>query len=206
MMPASKEQDAKKKAAKKQQSIVSEDYAEVDPDPDTEYRMFLEKTYVDMRAHGLDPDQGRGRSHFAELNRHGNSSELSKNEEERQQSELVEIEKYSNRYRLVKTLLLIFTFISFGLNFEMIGPTFEDLRVLYDLDYSRISFVLVLRNIGYFILTFVFGLVLHKLGNHHHDLLIAAASAITALCKPARFPPIRLKPIFNRFCAFQPTF
>ena len=51
--------------------------------------------------------------------------------------------KYSTRYRVLKTCLLIFAFISYGVNFEIVGPTLEDLRVQMNVNYTRISFGLL---------------------------------------------------------------
>jgi fucose permease len=89
-------------------------------------------------------------------------------------------EKYTSRYRLAKTTLLILAFISFGLNFELIGPTLEDLRVYLNVNYSEISFSLVLRSIGYLGLTVVFGLFLDKLSNYF-DTLMSISSLIVAI-------------------------
>jgi fucose permease len=89
-------------------------------------------------------------------------------------------EKYTNRYRLAKTLLLILTFISFGLNFELIGPTLEDLRVYMNVNYSQISFSLVMRSIGYLGLTALFGLILDKFTNYF-DILMSISSLIVAI-------------------------
>ena len=94
--------------------------------------------------------------------------------------------RHSTNYKLVKTILLIFTWISFGLNFEMIGPTLEDLRILLNVNYTSISFALVLRNFGYLMLTLLFGLVLDKISKFS-EVLMAIASALVALSKEYAF-------------------
>ena len=48
--------------------------------------------------------------------------------------------KYTTKYRVFKTSLLILAFVSYGLNFEIVGPTLEDLRVQMSVNYSEISF------------------------------------------------------------------
>jgi hypothetical protein len=80
-------------------------------------------------------------------------------------------------YRLIKTFLLILTWISFGLNFELIGSTMEDLKIYLDVNYSKYSFGLVLRNTGYLTLTFLLGFILDKLTSYA-DILMALSSLI----------------------------
>ena len=88
--------------------------------------------------------------------------------------------KYSMKYRLTKTFLMILTWICFGLNFEMIGITLEDLRVYLDVNYAQISFGLVLRNVGYLSLTLLFGLVFEKIAKYS-DSYMAISSALIGL-------------------------
>lgn len=88
-------------------------------------------------------------------------------------------EAYTLYYRFIKTILLILAWISFGLNFEIIGPTFEDLKIYLKVNYSSISFVLVLRNVGYLALTLLFGLLLDKY-SRHSEYLMACSSALIA--------------------------
>ena len=92
------------------------------------------------------------------------------------------IDKYSTRYRIFKTLLLILAWISYGLNYEIISPTLEDLKVYLDVNYSSLSFGLVLRNIGYLGLTLFFGLILDKVSSYA-ELLMGISSVIIAICK-----------------------
>lgn len=95
-------------------------------------------------------------------------------------------EKYSFNYKIVKTGLLILTWISFGLNFEMIGSTMEDLKIFLDVNYSTYSFGLVLRNSGYLAFTLMLGFCLDRLTNYS-DILMAVSSlliGITSLLTP----------------------
>jgi fucose permease len=89
---------------------------------------------------------------------------------------------FSFQYRLVKTGMLIAAWISFGLNYEMIGPTFEDLKVYLEINYTQISFGLVLRNLGYMGLSLALGVVFDKV-SHFSDLLMALSSVVIGLSK-----------------------
>lgn len=91
-------------------------------------------------------------------------------------------EKYSFNYRIIKTVLLVLTWISFGLNFELIGSTMEDLKIYLEVNYSRYSFGLVLRNTGYLTITLLLGFLLDKLSNFS-DILMAVSSIIIAISK-----------------------
>lgn len=87
--------------------------------------------------------------------------------------------KYTQEYRLVKSILLILTWIGFGLNYELIGITFEDLKIYLDVNYASISIGPVLRNIGYVVVTLLLGLVLERI-ERYSDVIMALASIIIA--------------------------
>jgi hypothetical protein len=89
---------------------------------------------------------------------------------------------YTMNYRMMKTALLVVAWISFGLNYEMIGPTFEDLKVYLDINYSMISFGLVLRNLGYLSLSLVFGAFFDKVSKYS-ELFMSVASVIIGISK-----------------------
>jgi MFS family permease len=82
------------------------------------------------------------------------------------------LDRYTFKYRILKTMLLILAWICFGLNNEIIGPTFEDLRILLDLNYQLISTLLVIRFVGYLIGIFVSGLIFERFKNYS-ELLMA---------------------------------
>ena len=86
-------------------------------------------------------------------------------------------DQYTMYYRILKTVLLIFTMISFGFNFELIGPTLEDLKIFLNVNYSSISFALVLRNIGYLSVTILLGLTINRILKYS-ELCMAISSAI----------------------------
>lgn len=86
---------------------------------------------------------------------------------------------YTSNYRIFKTVFLIFSFIAYGLNFEMIGPTLEDLKVFLDVNYSTISFGLVLRNLGYMVLTLVLGIFIDRISKFSEFLMSFSALLIS---------------------------
>ena len=86
-----------------------------------------------------------------------------------------EAQKYKPGYRWLKTMLLIVAWISYSLNFEMIGPTFEDFRHFLGVNYTSVSFSLVMRNLGFFVFTFVFGLFFDRVSKCS-ELLLAISS------------------------------
>jgi fucose permease len=90
---------------------------------------------------------------------------------------------YSFRYRLFKTTLLILAWISFGMNFELIGSTLEDLKLFLAVDYQAVSSNLVARNVGYLLFVFLSGYLLDKYANYS-DLLMAVSSICFAFRKP----------------------
>ena len=90
--------------------------------------------------------------------------------------------KYSGRYRWLKSILLVLTWISFGLNFELIGITLEDLKIYLSVNYTQISAGPVLRNIGYCSLTILLGAFLDGI-KKYSDLLMVLASILIAISK-----------------------
>ena len=88
--------------------------------------------------------------------------------------------KYTLTYRWLKSSLLVLAWISFGLNFELIGITLEDLKIYLNVNYTSVSLGPVLRNIGYLSLTIFLGLILDRIAKYS-DLLMAGASAAIAL-------------------------
>jgi len=85
---------------------------------------------------------------------------------------------YSPPYRIIKTVLMICAWISFGLNFELIGPALEDLRVMLNVDYRSISNAFILRNTSYMVVTVFIGLVMDRLSNHSETLMAFAKAMI----------------------------
>ena len=90
---------------------------------------------------------------------------------------------YTKQYRLVKTLLLVMAFIVYGLNFEMVGPTLEDLRIQMNVNYTEISFGLVLRNLSFLIFSLLFGVLILNRITQYSDMFMALASLMIMLCK-----------------------
>jgi hypothetical protein len=91
-------------------------------------------------------------------------------------------QRYTFKYRIIKTSLMILAWIAYGLSIEIIGPTFEDLKVRFGMSYKDLAFGLVLRSFGALIFTFLTGLVLDKLGKYV-DLIMAITSVLRCLRK-----------------------
>jgi hypothetical protein len=81
---------------------------------------------------------------------------------------------YSLRYRIAKTIFMVFAWISFGMNSGLLGLALEDLKILLQTNYKDIVLSLVIRNIGYIVVTTFIGLVFDKLSGYS-DLLMAFA-------------------------------
>lgn len=86
------------------------------------------------------------------------------------------------RFRILKTLLLVCAWISFGMNFEVIGSTLEDLKLFLQVDYHCVSFNLVLRNIGYLTTVSLSGFLLDRY-SEYTDLFMCLASLFFAIRK-----------------------
>ena len=84
---------------------------------------------------------------------------------------------YSTKYRIIKTILMIYAWISFGIQLEPIGVALEDLRILLNVDYSSISIALVSRSISYMIVTLFIGFVIDRL-NKYSDFMMGFASLL----------------------------
>ncbi len=91
-----------------------------------------------------------------------------------------ETERYTFNYRLVKSLLMITAWIAYGLTMEIVGPTFEDLKITLNLSYKQLTFALVLRASGYIVFAFVSGLVLDRV-TKYADIVMALASVFRCL-------------------------
>ena len=90
--------------------------------------------------------------------------------------------KYTTLYRIVKSLLLILAWFSFGINNEIIGTTLEDLRILLTLNYESISLGLVFRAVGYLIATSFSGILYDRLSKYA-ELLMAISSLLMSIRK-----------------------
>lgn len=104
-------------------------------------------------------------------------NEITSDEHDSMKTQLKATDKYTFTYRILKTLLLIFAWISFGINNEMIGSTLEDLKILVNLNYESISFGLVLRGFGTLSMMLVSGVLYDKL-SAYAELIMAISSFI----------------------------
>ena len=87
---------------------------------------------------------------------------------------------YSNKYRYIKTVLMIYAWVSFGIQLEPIGVALEDLRILLEVDYKSISVALVSRSISYMIVTVFIGFVIDRLSKYS-DFLMAFAKLLMVI-------------------------
>ena len=90
--------------------------------------------------------------------------------------------KYSSNYRVLKTFLLFIAWVSFGMNNELIGPTFEDLKILLNLTYDGISTGLVIRLMGTLSMMFLSGYIYDNM-SYYADLLMALSGFLMVLRK-----------------------
>jgi fucose permease len=94
----------------------------------------------------------------------------------------LEKNKYTFKYRLLKTFLLIGAWISFGINNEIVGSTFEDLKIFLNINYQMASFALVVRAGGYLLMVIFSGLIYDKFSSYS-ETLMAISSILMALRK-----------------------
>ena len=74
--------------------------------------------------------------------------------------------KYTRNYRTLKTIVLLCSWISYGMNNEIVSSTFEDLRVHLGLNYDGITYLLVVRDFGSLGMMFFSGLIYDKFSNY----------------------------------------
>lgn len=68
--------------------------------------------------------------------------------EKKNQSNVNSTNPYTSKYRVLKTLLMLSAWVSFGYNQELARITLEDLKILLNTDYEGISFVILMRFAG----------------------------------------------------------
>ena len=88
--------------------------------------------------------------------------------------------RYSSGYRVAKTLLLILGWVTYGMNNEIVGPTFEDLRLLLGLNYGQISLTLVVRALGKLLFIPLGGLILDKWTQNNANLVMVVSGMLVA--------------------------
>ena len=92
------------------------------------------------------------------------------------------VPRYTYRYRILKTILMTIARVSLGMNVEIIGSTYEDLRISKDFSYDDISTALVSRGTGMIVTMFFCGFFFDKL-SEYADLLMALSGILLALRK-----------------------
>ena len=81
-------------------------------------------------------------------------------------SERKPFSKYTRNYRILKTIVLLCSWISYGMNNEIVSSTFEDLRVHLSLNYDGITYLLVVRDFGSLGMMFFSGFIYDKFSNY----------------------------------------
>ena len=89
---------------------------------------------------------------------------------------------YSLQYRIFKTLLMIFAWISFGLNNQLLTISLEDLKILLNADYKRVSVATIARVTSYMFCSSFSGLILDKF-NKRSEYMMAIAKFFMILRK-----------------------
>lgn len=89
---------------------------------------------------------------------------------------------YSRKYRILKTILMITAWVSFGINFELIGAALEDLKILLNVNYEKIALALIMRSIGGMLITIFAGLLMDKLKNYS-EFMFAFGKFLMISCK-----------------------
>lgn len=94
-------------------------------------------------------------------------------------------EKYSMKYRIIKTALLIFAWISLGLSLEIMPRLIISNKnskfYLSKMKYSVVSFELGINDLSYLMFSLIFGIVLEKITKNYCETLMAIGSAVFAL-------------------------
>ena len=90
--------------------------------------------------------------------------------------------KYTFLYRILKTILFHFAYLSLGLNSEIFGITSEDLKILLNVNYQRVSTLYISKVIGFLMFLPIFGLIIDPFLKYS-DFLISIANLGIALRK-----------------------
>jgi hypothetical protein len=90
---------------------------------------------------------------------------------------------YSYKYRVFKTVFLVFAWISYGINSETTRISFEDLKILLDTNYYYISLVMIMRDVGFLFTTLFVGILMDR-WLKYSDLFMAFAKLLMITGKP----------------------
>ncbi|CAC5400974.1 NAGLT1 [Mytilus coruscus] len=93
---------------------------------------------------------------------------------------------YTTSEKIIKTVVLVLTWVMIGLFTEITGPTQKDLIIKTDSDYELVSRAISGRSVGYFIGAVIGGPLVDKLGKYC-DLMIAVCldgGAIATIIAP----------------------
>ena len=107
------------------------------------------------------------------LNSIKNKSADNKSVQEMNESKLhkTNLNPYSSKYRILKTILMVFAWISFGINQELARITLEDLKILLEVNYEGISFVILMRFAGAMVSAVFSGYLMNTFSLHMETIL-----------------------------------
>ena len=71
-------------------------------------------------------------------------------------------DKYSTRYRFIKTIMMILAWIAFGIVCEIFSPALEDLKIYLNVDYNTLSFLMILKSFSYLCVITLGGVLFDK--------------------------------------------
>jgi hypothetical protein len=86
-------------------------------------------------------------------------------------------EKYSSKFRFIKTCSMIATWIVFGMVCEVFGPATEYLKAYLQIDYNRLSFLTTLKQSSFLIVILLGGVLFDKF-SFYADLIMCCASIL----------------------------
>jgi hypothetical protein len=78
---------------------------------------------------------------------------------------------YSQKYRILKTVLLVFAWLTLGCNQELPRVVLEDLKILLDTNYYYISLLLIIRSCGILLVTVFIGIIYDKFTGYSDTII-----------------------------------
>jgi hypothetical protein len=93
-----------------------------------------------------------------------------------------QLNPYSSKYRILKTIFMFIAWISFGLNQELARLTLEDLRIFLNTNYQGVSFVILMRFFGAMVIVVFAGLIMDKFCKYT-EILMAIGKLLMATRK-----------------------
>lgn len=89
---------------------------------------------------------------------------------------------YSPGYRIFKTILFMFAYISLGVNNEIFSVVFEDLKILFNINYKQMASMMIAKSVGFVICLAIVGLILERFIKYS-DIFICVSTFVISLGK-----------------------